>query len=644
MDRSHRERTHRRRGRLWVSLLASSLMVVGLSGVGTAAEFRFTSENGEVTITEYTGLGGDVVVPSTIDGEPVTGIGSAAFYYNDSVASIALPNTVRTIASRAFLSLGGLTNLVIPAGVETIGQPLVDRCVEFRAFTVDEANPWFASFDGVLLDKDLSAVIQCPEAKTGGFVFPETVTSMRPEAFSGCARLGSVTVSPGVLSIPERAFYDARGLTNLILPENLLSIGASAFYHCNSLTNFTIPQSLTTLATNAFAYCISLTEIAVPPGITSVADNAFENCLSVTNLIVPDSVTAIGKESFRACIGLTNVVLPGSVTVLGEGAFNNCTGLRTVSIPESIASIGKDAFLSCTGLLEIRIPNSVSFLGEKAFFNCGSLGKAVLSSNVASILPATFGWCSTLTNVVVPEGVGSIGEQTFVECRSLKTVELPASVTSISSSAFYGCRVLEAINVNPENQAYNSVEGVLFGGTGETLLNFPEGKAGSYVIPSGVREIGSWAFYDCDWLESVTIPASVMTIEPPAFDFCRNLRALYFRGTPPAVESLGGFGDAFAVYYLAGAEGWGPIYGGLPTHVWDPKIPSDDPEFGVKDGRFGFSITGAPGLTVVIEATTNLTNPTWTTISTNTLPNGSDYFSDPDGANHPIRVYRLRGH
>jgi hypothetical protein len=44
----------------------------------------------------------------------------------------------------------------------------------------------------------------------------------------------------------------------------------------------------------------------------------------------------------------------------------------------------------------------------------------------------------------------------------------------------------------------------------------------------------------------------------------------------------------------------------------------------------------------VVEAATNLGNPAWIPMSTNTLTSGSSYFSDPEWTNHPARFYRLR--
>jgi len=58
--------------------------------------------------------------------------------------------------------------------------------------------------------------------------------------------------------------------------------------------------------------------------------------------------------------------------------------------------------------------------------------------------------------------------------------------------------------------------------------------------------------------------------------------------------------------------------------------------------QFGFNITGTTGLVVVVTACTNLTNPFWSPVGTNTLTGGSSYFSDPQWTNYADRFYRLR--
>jgi hypothetical protein len=109
---------------------------------------------------------------------------------------------------------------------------------------------------------------------------------------------------------------------------------------------------------------------------------------------------------------------------------------------------------------------------------------------------------------------------------------------------------------------------------------------------------------------------------------------------------LGVFGgtDAATVYYLPGTVGWGGTFGGRPTALWVlpyPLILNNGPGFGVQTNGFGFIISWATNISVVVEACTNLAHPVWSPVRTNTLTGGSSYFSDPQWTNHPARFYRL---
>jgi hypothetical protein len=88
--------------------------------------------------------------------------------------------------------------------------------------------------------------------------------------------------------------------------------------------------------------------------------------------------------------------------------------------------------------------------------------------------------------------------------------------------------------------------------------------------------------------------------------------------------------------------GWRELFDGRPTVLWDPRIETSDGSFGVQSNQFGFNITASSDLTLVVESSASLTDPTWARVGTNTLAGGSSYFSDPLWANHPARFYRLR--
>jgi hypothetical protein len=215
---------------------------------------------------------------------------------------------------------------------------------------------------------------------------------------------------------------------------------------------------------------------------------------------------------------------------------------------------------------------------------------------------------TSLTNVTIPNSVTSFGFGAFGRCTSLTSAIIGNGVPDIADSAFFGCTSLTNI-----------------------------------TIPASVTSLGVGAFSGCSNLTIVTIPNSVTNIGHYAFADCTNLTGLYFRGNAPAVDSTL-FQDDVAVtaFYLPGKSGWGTNFAGLPTAVWLPQIQTSNASFGVKTNQFGFNITWADGLSVVVEASPSLRRPVWSPVATNTLSGGWFYFTDPQWANRPSRFYRVR--
>ncbi|MDE3067575.1 MAG: leucine-rich repeat domain-containing protein [Verrucomicrobiota bacterium] len=165
------------------------------------------------------------------------------------------------------------------------------------------------------------------------------------------------------------------------------------------------------------------------------------------------------------------------------------------------------------------------------------------------------------------------------------------------------------------------------------------------IIPNGVTNISDDAFYECYDLTNVTIAGSVSSIGESAFGYCSKLTGVFFYGSARAAALDVFNGDPGKVYYLPGTAGWGGMFGGLGTALWMlpyPLILEGGSNFGVQADGFNFRISWATNLTVVVEGCTNVANPAWQPLQTNTLIGGESQFTDSQWTNYPIRFYRVR--
>src|ERR1035441_3096584 len=102
------------------NLIQTCLLAAALAlPAAVQAQFYYTTINGTITITGYTGSGGAVTIPSTITGLPVTSIGWLAFGYDYSLTSVTIPNSITNIGDDAFFYCTGLTSVTIGTNVRS---------------------------------------------------------------------------------------------------------------------------------------------------------------------------------------------------------------------------------------------------------------------------------------------------------------------------------------------------------------------------------------------------------------------------------------------------------------------------------------------------------------------------------------------
>ena len=330
--------------------------------------------------------------------------------------------------------------------------------------------------------------------------------------------------------------------------------------------------------------------------VTSIDSAAFlsSECNTVT---LPATIIAIGAQAFHKC-WINEINLSEGLRTIGAQAFSENSSLHKINIPSSVQSVGADAFVHCPSLPVIdSIRYADSYLIEVVGKNETAY---TIQPGTRWIAHGAFQYCYHFNSIEVPEGVEKIEHQAF-EGIELQHVSLPASLTEMEECVFAFNDHLVAIDVDPANPNFLTIDGALFTKDTATLLCYPGGLTGAYTVPQGTKTIGEYSFEghtnvtsvrfpsgvttigqsaffesnatsfflpeglttieafgfaSCEQLHTIAFPSTVDTIGVRAFSGCNNLTSLMCKATTPPGCGFGAFedvADSIPVYVPAGS-------------------------------------------------------------------------------------------
>lgn len=512
----------------------------------------------------------EVTVPGSVKGL------EEAFAYCYGLETVELEEGIAEIGENAFCNCEILTSVTIPSTVKAIGAGAFYEC-----FSLEEVNlP-----DGLVDIGDGSF----EETALLEVDIPEGVTNIGFGAFRECCSLREVTIPSKVKRFPY-AFADCTGLESATLEEGVSAVSESAFSGCESLISAVLPNTVTNIEDKAFCECESLAEIDFPQNLVSIGEYAFHmSGLQIAD--IPDGVRRIGMYAFSGDIdwwdiphftSLKTVKLPASLKAIEEGTFQCCCYLESIDVPEGVERIAPFAFLYCENLKTMSLPSTVTDIDYRAFFDCGAVTWiSVAAGNTKYSSPEGLLYSRDDNrivkgrngSVVIPEGTVSIGAHAFGAYYSdvgmeLPELTLPTTLKEIGDGAFYCCHGAGLVSLDlPEgleriNGAFASsgLESVTIPAsirdftmafassslTNVTIANgvgmiSREGFRGVPIekmeIPGSVTNIDSRAFWECTFLESITLNEGLKTIGDCAFLDCDSLGTIEIPSSVTRIES-----------------------------------------------------------------------------------------------------------
>jgi hypothetical protein len=451
---------------------------------------------------------GDFVVPETAT-------------YNDT------EYTVTKIADSAF-QWGGITNIVIPATVTSIGSWAFEYCSSLASITSLNPEPPTTgenTFNGcpilaVFVPTDAIESYQAAEGwkefyiadlanKEAELVTNFTVDGINYDVISIKDKKVEVASSgySGDFVVPETVTYNDTEYTVTKI--------ADVAFQFRTITSIVIPTTVTSIGNGAFEYCRSLASItSLNPEPPTTGINTFNECPILAVFVPSDAVEAYQaaegwKEFYIADIANKEAELVTNFTVEG-------VNYDVISIKDKKVEVASGGYSG-----DIIIPETVTYSDFE--FSVTSIGDGAFSAR------------TSLTSIELPSSVATIGDYAFGHCTSLTSIELPSSLTSIGYGAFASCGSLQEISVSEGNETFASIDGVLYDKNVSTLVCCPGGKSGEYAVPSSVTSIGDGAFLGAS-LTGVELPSSLTTIGSEAFVGCSSLTSIEL---PSSVTSIG---------------------------------------------------------------------------------------------------------
>ena len=424
--------------------------------------------------------GGELIVPATYKGLPVTEVGEFAFsdlnaqkivlpesvqrvgyqaFSRCSAKEIVLPQKMQSLGDAAFYYCMELQKINLPDGIDRVGDSAFSYCISLREITIPDSviEIGYEAFDHcslltrVTLGKNLEridyAFFRCDR------LFEVYNRSVLPVAADGTNKYGGLAKNAknlyeigtgyskmGTTKNGVRYFADADKVylldyygteTELTLPETILGkpciLPQYAFNGAESVRKLTVPGSIKNIPYTCFIGMPNLTELVLEEGVESIGGSCFLGA-GLTEVELPASLTSLAGRTFGANVTKISVAAGNPVyksagnCVIETASKTLVWGCAASVIPDdgSVTKIGSSAFSGCSKLKEITIPAAVKEIGGSAFYTSG------------------------LEKVILSEGVEIIGMHAFSYCENLKEINIPSTVKTIYTSAFYAANVERA--------------------------------------------------------------------------------------------------------------------------------------------------------------------------------------------------------
>ena len=469
---------------------------------------------------------GDIPNDGTVEFDYGTiSIAGGAFWGEEKLLKIVLPDTITYIGEDAFYCCENLNDFVLPDSVKEIGENSFYECSNLNSIT-----------------------------------FPDSLENIESYAFSGCSNLTEIVFGKGLTRINSGTFGYCYELTDIIIPDNIRSIDSEAFEYCYNLENISIsdniffigkrafyntkwydnqPDGVIYLGKTLYKYKGEMPEnesIKIKEGTIGIASSAFDDRANLSSITVPCSVIGFGSDVFYGCDNLTIYSYKNS----NAEVYANENEIDFISVGDYVKDFEFSYKLldddtveitKCIGTgTSLKIPyeidgHTVSALGDYAFMGCANLQKVQIAYNIKKIGMNVFNYESL-------KEVNFVGS--YDDWKNVK------SSTNFKSMHFSASKNADETN-RYEDYEYNILDNNTIEITGyigyDTEIDIPDTIKGRDVASIGDESFSDMYIFDRDVIITVNLPTTLKNIGEMAFWNNDNIKEITI---PNGVETIGG--------------------------------------------------------------------------------------------------------
>lgn len=491
-----------------------------------------------------------IIIPSILDGQTVTEIGSAE-YYNSGVfegkriTKVVLPNTLQYIGDRLFKD-NDITELKIPSSVLTIGYEAFEGN-GVSTVTFEEGSRLEFINDGAFENNLIT-----------NFYISSSIIEIGENAFRNNILSTIIFDDNCVLENIEKGTFYGNNIDNLIIPLSIKNIYDNAFYG-NNIESLIIPSSVKSIYNNAFDSnnIVSLT-FEADSQLSYIGEGAFKGNV-ISSFILPvsnnfthwwgesnslkdyikwwseaDTKISAGSEvtDFESIYfaDLFYTLTDDDVDVV-NGIIVSCSydfSMKMIDIPETldgqtVIGISGDSdrtqMFNTKGLFRVKLPNTLEFI-DPGSFRYNNITDLEIPSNVTHLSGFMY---NNITHLEIPSNVTHL---TGFSYNNIDSLIIPSNVTYLGDFGHNGMKSL----IFENDSSLDSIEKQSFENNNISTLTIPNSVTviGGYAFSSGgisklrfeegsnLIEIGESGFSSNN-IDSLIIPNSVTDMEKNAF-------------------------------------------------------------------------------------------------------------------------------